>query len=326
MPRCLWQHILEQTAASIVFTEGTERALGEGSVTWLQPTPSGVDRAMREIRIHHDRQTQRNLPSHGSDDEGTDRLQILVLGGTMSNAQRILHELDEARIDAQVILVMLARLSPAEHLDTPGIIGRVAKQWGIRVLKKAQTVCRAGAVMELLIGREMRGARGSPNAGRRAQGNATLLVAHISIARLPSIRLARAVILVPNQEQAPDTIRIVDQVDLNNDVEAILGTHRQQHDQGSSGIPRPRQPRISVSPATIQPGRIVAHRPAGTTQIIIWQVAITAYDEQGAKDHETTTHIITQIMRDLDQLSWGEGQVGTLPYGALTTGKEPPSS
>ena len=89
VPRCLWQHVLEQTAASIVSTEGTERALGEGSASRLEPTPSGVHRALREIKIHHERQAQRNLPSHFSDYEEADRLQILVLGGTMSNAQRI---------------------------------------------------------------------------------------------------------------------------------------------------------------------------------------------------------------------------------------------
>ena len=72
-----------------------------------------MHRALREIKIHHERQAQRNLPSHFSDYEEADRLQILVLGGTMSNAQRILHEFHEARIDAQVILVMLARLSEA---------------------------------------------------------------------------------------------------------------------------------------------------------------------------------------------------------------------
>ena len=158
---------------------------------------------MREIQVHHNRQAQRDLPPRGPDDEGTDRLQILVLGGSMSHAQRIIHEVDEARIDEQVILVALARLSPAEHLDTPGIVGRVARQWGTRVLRRAHAVCRAGPVMELVGGHGAQRTRGPPS-GRHAQGNAALLVARINTTRLPTNYIARPVILVPNQEQSPE--------------------------------------------------------------------------------------------------------------------------
>ena len=123
--------------------------------------------------------------------------------------------------------------------------------------------------MELIRGHNPYWALGRAAAGR-SQGNAVLLVAQVNTTRPPTNHITRPRVLVPNPEQLPDIIRIVAQSDLIDDIEALLETLRQRHDQGDTEGSTLRRTRISVSPTTIQPGRTVAQQPVGVTPITIW--------------------------------------------------------